>query len=316
MNDGASGANGIARCLYVHPDNVIQARRELRLNVAVVARPDAFMERTGVTQVLVETDAGVHTRAFLAKHNAISFLVIYGRVDRQRTTSAELNYALTQEVVSYLGIRCLIGTFVVGSVRADDQAGTVYIPSDFVGLGSHQVTRARGRGVGFRTIDMYEPFCPAARSSLAAQLAAVDFPARAGGVYACFHGWPRVETQAELRRYEHEGYDIVGQTLDPEATLAKEAGTHYAALAATVDDSDLRERLIAGDASARRALSGLVIVGRERMFELFLAALPALNDIRSGCDCAEQAARRQRRSDHFYYRPDYLCLDRNEVASD
>ena len=302
--------DGLQRCFYVHPDNVATVRRSLDVNVAIIVRPDRFLAASGAVQLLVETERGVHTRVFLAEHGSLRFLVVYGRVERQRTTSLGLDYALTQEVVSFLGVARLVGTFVAGSVRADEPASTIYIPHDFVGLGPHDQTRSRGRGVGFRTIDMFEPFCPSVRDALVAQQPAMDFACRTSGIYACFHGWPRVETEAELRRYEQDGYDVVGQTLDPEATLAKEAGTHYAALVATVDDTDLRERLIGGDDRARTELARYVTTCRERMFRLFLAALPALHHLENRpCDCEHQAARRQFRSEAFYYRPAYLCPD-------
>src|SRR5437867_1898599 len=117
----------LATCLYVHPDNVQLARRELAVHVAIIARPDAFMQRTSATQVIVETERGIHNRVYIGKHAGIPFLIIYGRVDRERATSAELGYALNQEVVSFLGVSCLIGCFVVGSVRAADAAGTIYV---------------------------------------------------------------------------------------------------------------------------------------------------------------------------------------------
>lgn len=61
-------------------------------------------------------------------------------------------------------------------------------------------------------------------------------------VYVSFHGYPRIETKAELQFYKDQGWDIVGQTLDVEATLSKASGCHYVAIAASVDDSRIREQ--------------------------------------------------------------------------
>ena len=55
-----------------------------------------------------------------------------------------------------------------------------------------------------------------------------------GAVYACTQG-PRLETAAEIDRFERDGADIVGMTGMPEAVLAREAGLAYAAIAVVVN---------------------------------------------------------------------------------
>jgi hypothetical protein len=100
--------------------------------------------------------------------------------------------------------------------------------------------------------------------------------------------------------------------MDPEATLARESGTHYAALVCTVDDAVLRAASMEGQAEARAGINDLVLGGRRRMFDLFLDALPGLAEYANqpaGCDCREQANRRKARSEHMYCRPDYICVD-------
>ena len=47
------------------------------------------------------------------------------------------------------------------------------------------------------------------------------------GVYACVQG-PRLESAAEINRYENDGADIIGMTGMPEASLAREIGLNYA----------------------------------------------------------------------------------------
>ena len=49
------------------------------------------------------------------------------------------------------------------------------------------------------------------------------------GTYVCADG-PRYETGAEVRLFASWGGDVVGMTGVPEATLAREAGIHYAAV--------------------------------------------------------------------------------------
>ena len=65
---------------------------------------------------------------------------------------------------------------------------------------------------------------------------AVEVGQRAGlevavrGVYGATQG-PRLETAAEVDRLEQDGCDIVGMTGMPEASLARELGLCYAAIA-------------------------------------------------------------------------------------
>ena len=51
-----------------------------------------------------------------------------------------------------------------------------------------------------------------------------------GGVYAATQG-PRLETAAEVNRLQRDGADMVGMTGMPEASLAREVGLEYAAIA-------------------------------------------------------------------------------------
>lgn len=62
--------------------------------------------------------------------------------------------------------------------------------------------------------------------------ARVDF--RDSGTYAAAQG-PRLETAAEINRYERDGCTMVGMTGMPEAALARELGVAYAACAVSVN---------------------------------------------------------------------------------
>jgi purine nucleoside phosphorylase len=73
------------------------------------------------------------------------------------------------------------------------------------------------------------------------------------------------------------GCDVVGQPLDPEATLAREGGCCYAALAVTIDDHEIRSH-----------------------------ALPALVDLPA---CDQQAKLKQSINYDFYCRPRFLMED-------
>ncbi|WP_316193602.1 MULTISPECIES: hypothetical protein [unclassified Bradyrhizobium] len=295
-------------CLYVHPDNVRVARKELALRAAVIARPDWVLSQSQVRQLIVETERGVHTRCYVTRQGDVSYMIVYGRFNRKRGTSADIDFELTQEAVSMLGIPTIVGTFSVGSVRGDDRAGRIYIPHDMIGYGNFN--RTRNRQSGFRNVDMLLPFCPRTRAVLVKAASACEFAVEMRGVYASFHGYPRYETLAELEMYGRQGVDVVGQTLDVEATLAREAGCHYAAVVATIDDHEIRSRFLANDKTASVEIDRHILNGRRRTFEVFLSALPGLAaDEYVSCNCVRQGERAKERNDLFYYRPAHLCED-------
>lgn len=291
---------------YVHPDNIQAARRELALNVAVIARPDWMLSDGQSRQLIVETERGVHTRCFFNHYRGLNYLIVYGRFERRRGTSADIDFELTQEALSMLDVRTIVGTFAVGSVRADDRAGRVYIPHDVIGYGGFN--KARNRHTGFRNVDMLLPFCPNVRRALIDGASSHGLPAEPRGVYASFHGYPRYETLAELDMYARNSVDVVGQTLDVEATLAREAGCHYAAIAATIDDHEVRSRYLTNDPGAGSEIDQHIVSGRRKTFEVFLSALPELAKMpQSGCNCVRQGQRAKERNHLFYYRPAHLC---------
>jgi 5'-methylthioinosine phosphorylase len=87
-----------------------------------------------------------------------------------------------------------------------------------------------GPGQPVNHIDFTEPYSRTVREALLAAANAVGERIMDGGVYAATQG-PRLETAAEINRFERDGADIVGMTGMPEASLAREIGLAYAAIA-------------------------------------------------------------------------------------
>jgi 5'-methylthioadenosine phosphorylase len=85
-------------------------------------------------------------------------------------------------------------------------------------------------------IDFTYPYTGLLRSQIldAAKLANEKF--LDGGVYAATQG-PRLETAAEINRFERDGATMVGMTGMPEASLAMELGLSYAAIAVVVNQA-------------------------------------------------------------------------------
>ena len=85
-------------------------------------------------------------------------------------------------------------------------------------------------------IDFTEPYCAELRTALIDAAAAAAIEVIPTATYGATQG-PRLETAAEIDRMEKDGCDIVGMTGMPEASLARELGLCYAAIAVSANDA-------------------------------------------------------------------------------
>jgi len=125
----------------------------------------------------------------------------------------------------------------LGGISPELPAGRLVVPhqlidytwgraQSFVISGEKQVTH----------LDFTEPYCRAMREDILRAAAQKQIAIRDGGVYAVAQG-PRLETAAEINRFERDGADMVGMTSMPEAYLARELDICYAAIGVVVNDA-------------------------------------------------------------------------------
>lgn len=143
-----------------------------------------------------------------------------------------VNYRANLWALREAGARQVIAVNAVGGIRPG-----LYLPGRLVV--PHQILDyTYGRAHTFFEdelehvvhVDFTEPYCESLRKTLleGGQRAGLEVAAR--GVYGATQG-PRLETTAEVDRLERDGCDIVGMTGMPEASLARELGLCYAAIA-------------------------------------------------------------------------------------
>lgn len=157
---------------------------------------------------------------FIARHG-------YGHTIPPHLVNYRANiWALAREV----GASCIVSVASVGGIRADLAPGTLVIPDQIIDYTwGRQMTFHDSRDAQVVHIDFTEPYDHALRQRLCAAAADVGEPVANGAVYAASQG-PRLETAAEIDRFERDGAHIIGMTGMPEAALAREAGIPYAAL--------------------------------------------------------------------------------------
>jgi len=165
-----------------------------------------------------------HEVLFLARHG-------YGHT----IPPHEVNYRANLWALYEQGAKRVISVASVGGIRADLIPGELVIPDQILDYThGRPFTYFDGRERPVTHIDFTLPYTPDLRKQILT--AAVDAKVRCldGGVYAATQG-PRLETAAEINRFERDGADMVGMTGMPEASLARELGLSYAAIAVVVN---------------------------------------------------------------------------------
>ncbi len=166
----------------------------------------------------------------------------------------EVNYRANIWALSKLGAIGIISVASVGSIRADLKPGDVVIPHQIIDYTwGRKSTYHEGQDCTVTHIDFTEPYDRALRQQLISAAGAIGIAISDSAVYATTQG-PRLETAAEITRYERDGADVVGMTGMPEAALARELGVPYAAI-------NLVSNFAAGRADSRDGISFEAIEG-------------------------------------------------------
>lgn len=155
--------------------------------------------------------------------------------ERHDVAPHRINYRANLLALSMLGATEVVAINTVGIIGDRLQPGALAVPDqliDYTWGRAHTIFD--GPGDGLDHIEFTEPFSPTLRLGLLAAARATDVQCHDGGVYGVTQG-PRLETAAEVDRYERDGVDYLGMTAMPEAALARELGLGYACLSLVVN---------------------------------------------------------------------------------
>jgi 5'-methylthioadenosine phosphorylase len=146
-----------------------------------------------------------------------------------------VNYRANIWALKQARVRGIISVASVGSIRAGLAPGALVVPDQIIDYTwGRESTFFEGGETLVKHVDFTHPYDAALRRRLLAATAAAGELAVDGGVYAATQG-PRLETAAEINRFERDGADVVGMTGMPEAVLAREMELPYAALNVVVN---------------------------------------------------------------------------------
>ena len=162
---------------------------------------------------------GNHEVAFLARHG-----------EGHTIPPHLINYRANIFSLRALGVRAILTVATVGSISEELKPGCIVLPHQIVDYTyGREHTFFDGINNPVSHIDFTNPYSSELRNLLCENTSLEGINFIKEGIYAAVQG-PRLETAAEIDRYEKDGATIVGMTGMPETALAKELGLSYAAI--------------------------------------------------------------------------------------
>jgi purine nucleoside phosphorylase len=141
-----------------------------------------------------------------------------------------VNYRANIDAFRQLKVDGVLAVNAVGGISSQNQPGTLTVPDQLI---DYTWGRAHTFSLSAKDelqhVEFTAPFDGRLRSNLIAAATAAAVDVVDGGCVGVTQG-PRLESAAEIRRFERDGCDLVGMTSMPEASLAREAGLDYASL--------------------------------------------------------------------------------------
>jgi 5'-deoxy-5'-methylthioadenosine phosphorylase len=188
----------------------------------------------------------------------------------------EVNYRANLWGLKEYGVDRIVSVATVGGIHPEIHAGSLVVPDqliDYTWGRAHTFTISGEKPVTH--LDFTEPYCSAMRRDILRAAAQRQISIRDGGVYAAAQG-PRLETSAEINRFERDGADMVGMTGMPEAYLARELDICYAAIGVVVNDAAGRGASKNGirEEDIQRVMEDIMIRVRLLLEELVVLAHP------------------------------------------
>ena len=147
----------------------------------------------------------------------------------------EVNYRANLWALQSKGITRVIAVCTVGGIAPGLEAGDIVVPDQIIDYTwGRPSTYFEGAEQPVTHVDFTHPYTQELREEAIEAARQAGIAVMDGGTYAAVQG-PRLETKAEIDRFERDGATMVGMTGMPEAALARELGLGYAAIAVVVN---------------------------------------------------------------------------------
>jgi 5'-methylthioinosine phosphorylase len=158
--------------------------------------------------------------------NRVIFLARHGK--NHSIPPHLINYQANIWALHSVGVKNLIAVNTVGSIETKFMPGDVVFPNQIIDYTyCRKNTFFDGIKNPVKHIDFTFPLDNNLRNNFLEVSKLLKLNYHMNAVYASVQG-PRLESIAEINRYENDGANIVGMTGMPETSLAKEIGLNYA----------------------------------------------------------------------------------------
>ena len=169
----------------------------------------------------------------------VAFLPRHGKT--HKIPPHKVPYRANIDALHQLGVKRIIATNAVGSLKADYKPGELALYDQFVNL-THGRVDTFYDGDVVAHVSTAEPYCPQLRSLALKASKAAAMPMHESGTIVVING-PRFSTKAESRIFSSQGSHMIGMTQYPEITLAKELQICYLGVGLVTDyDAGLEGR--------------------------------------------------------------------------
>jgi len=146
---------------------------------------------------------------------------------------SEVPFAANIFALKKLGVRAVIASGAVGSLRDEIAPGGLVIVDQFIDK-TFKRTNTFFADYAAVHCEMAQPTCSRLRQTLLRAANPMDVNIHPRGTYVCMEG-PQFSTRAESLMHRAWGGDLIGMTAMPEAKLAREAQMCYALVALASD---------------------------------------------------------------------------------
>jgi 5'-deoxy-5'-methylthioadenosine phosphorylase len=166
--------------------------------------------------------------AYMVGDTQLLFIARHGR--QHNIPPDKVNYRANLYSLHQAGVKDVIAVNAVGAMTEGYEPGMLAVPDQLIDYTwGREQSFSDGGDFGLQHIEFTHPFAGPLRSRVLEAARAWSVPVLDGGCVGVVQG-PRLETDAEIRRLQRDGCDIVGMTSMPEASLARELGMDYASI--------------------------------------------------------------------------------------
>lgn len=209
------------------------------------------------------------------KNINVAFIPRHGR--SHTIPPHKVNYRANIWALKHLGVKRIIATTAVGSLRKDYGPGTLIILDQFIDRTKKRLDTFYEGGPVCH-ISSADPFCDQLRHFFINKAQKLGLDIKKNGTYVCIEG-PRFSTRAESRLFQTWKADVVGMTLYPECVLAREAELCYVSISIVTDYDVWAENPVSTKEVIEKAKES-----NEKIKKLILEVLPKIPKVRD-CSC-------------------------------